>query len=224
MLCSSLLPAPINIVRDKTVTIYTPTRTHGSHVIVHLYIWQHFCTRLSRFKYIFHQVGSLSPLVQSEIVRFKHKFQFTMATYTLDVLSYHQRNLLFLILSHYLEILLNIFFYSQTFQHSPATIAYRFCGCKSFLLLISALFSIINKLSKTREFQSILFIIPNTRFLWENLGWDFICEYFPAIYSQYYFRMVGSSVWPCAFKILNNFWKGDNYVLGPHDVVLLATR
>ena len=49
-----------------------------------------------------------------------------MAAYMLDVLSHHQSNILFLVFSCDIEIILNTFFYDQTFQCSLATVTYHF--------------------------------------------------------------------------------------------------
>ena len=64
--CASLLTALENIVQNETVTIYTTTYTHASHIIIHLYTWKHFHTILNRFKNRFHQVVSLSFLIELE--------------------------------------------------------------------------------------------------------------------------------------------------------------
>ena len=49
-----------------------------------------------------------------------------MPVYTLYVLYHHQSNILFLLFAHNFQILLRVFFYNKTRQHSPATVTYLF--------------------------------------------------------------------------------------------------
>ena len=60
---SSLSTAPNNILQKKTVIIYTTAYTHASYVTMHFYKQQYLRTRLGQFKYIFHQVASISFLL-----------------------------------------------------------------------------------------------------------------------------------------------------------------
>ena len=48
-------------INFPNVTVYTPTQTYASHIIVHFNIRQHFHTITSQIKTKFHQVYSLYP-------------------------------------------------------------------------------------------------------------------------------------------------------------------
>ena len=58
---------------------------------------------MSRFEDIFDHVGSHLPLAESETSQSRHKLQVTIDAYTLDAISHHQRNILFILFTRDIE-------------------------------------------------------------------------------------------------------------------------
>ena len=73
---------------------YTQVRFMRHHKLLHMTTFPH---QSESIKNRLHQVISLSTFVESESNWFKHEFQITMDVCTLDVISCHQKNVLFII-------------------------------------------------------------------------------------------------------------------------------
>ena len=102
-----MLRQPVSCARQY----WTKLNLHHLHNYTQVQFTRHFSLlhttqnfiSLSEFKNRHHQFGSLSRLVESESSQFKRKFQITMSLYTFDVLPFHQRNILFLLLARDIE-------------------------------------------------------------------------------------------------------------------------
>ena len=80
---------------------YTHARFTCHHTLLHTTIFLHHTDLIQ--KYI-PSCRIIFPLVESEKSWFKHQFQVPMYAYTLDVLSWHQRNILFLFFARDFDI------------------------------------------------------------------------------------------------------------------------
>ena len=89
---------------NKTVTIYTTICAHAWHFILHFYIQQHYHGSLGLFKNRFHEFAFFPFFVRSESIQSKHKYQIHVAAYTYKMLSFQQKNRMFLLFARYLKI------------------------------------------------------------------------------------------------------------------------
>ena len=84
-----------------------------------------------------------------------------MAAYTLDMVSRHQRNILFILLLIILKVPLNIYFMIKHFDACPKLLHISSHDCAS----ISTFLRSITKLENIWDCYGIIFMIPNVRLL-----------------------------------------------------------
>ena len=93
----------------------------------------------------------ISPLGQIIINPMKDKFQIPMSAYMLDVLYFHQSNILFLLFAHDFGYSIELFSVVKNSQDLPQLLHIASRDFLSCLLIITTLLSSITKLTKTGE-------------------------------------------------------------------------